>query len=72
MEALLVKKGSPGIKINDNLKLTDDKSLLFNCILEIIYQIRCQLVHGQLDPNEVNHEVVKQCYLLLYNLMGFS
>lgn len=69
--SLVVKKRAPGITISDALKLTDDRSALFNGILEIIYQVRCQLVHGQLEPNDENHEVVKQCYFLLYLLMRF-
>ncbi|ADW18591.1 hypothetical protein Despr_2452 [Desulfobulbus propionicus DSM 2032] len=67
--SLVVKKRAPGIRISDTLKLTDDKSSLFNGLLEIIYQIRCHLVHGQLEPNNENHEVVKHCYRLLHLLM---
>lgn len=67
--SLVVKKRAPGITINGTLKLTDDRSALFNGMLEIIYQVRCQLVHGQLEPSEVNHEVVKQVYFLLHLLM---
>ncbi len=67
--SLVVKKRASGITISDTLKLTDDRSALFNGFLEIIYQIRCQLVHGQLEPNDENHEVVKQCYFLLHLLM---
>lgn len=51
-----------GITISDTLKLTDDRSALFNGFLEIIYQVRCQLVHVLLEPNDENYEVVKQCY----------
>lgn len=69
--SLVVRKRAQGISISDALKLTDDRSVLFNGILEIIYQVRCQLVHGQLEPNDENHEVVKQCYFLLYLLMRF-
>jgi len=69
--SLVVKKRAPGITISDTLKLTDDRSLLFNGLLEIIYQVRCQLVHGQLEPDNENHEVVKQCYSLLYLIMRF-
>jgi len=68
---LKVNKQVSGITINEALKLTDDKSALFNGFLEIIYQVRCQLIHGQLEPNAENHEVVKQCYFLLYILMSF-
>ncbi|MCA3153943.1 MAG: hypothetical protein ING30_02755 [Burkholderiales bacterium] len=67
--SLVVKKRASGITISDTLKLTEDRSALFNGFLEIIYQVRCQLVHGQLEPNDENHEVVKQCYFLLHLLM---
>ena len=69
--SLVVKHNATGIRINDKLKLTADKSILFNGFLEIIYQIRCQLVHGQMEPTDENHEVVKHCYFLLYALMNF-
>jgi len=69
---IIVNKHSPGIQISDSLKLTDDKSAVFNGLLEIIYQVRCQLVHGQLEPKSENHEVVKQCYFLLHKFMSFS
>lgn len=69
--SLVVKQNATGIRISDKLKLTADKSVLFNGFLEIIYQVRCQLVHGQMEPTDENHEVVKQCYFLLYTLMNF-
>ncbi|EMK6863934.1 MULTISPECIES: hypothetical protein [Vibrio] len=67
--SLVVKKNVAGIQINKALRLTNNRSVLFNGLLEIIYQVRCQLVHGQLEPSEVNHEVVKQVYFLLHLLM---
>lgn len=69
--SLIVKLQVPGIAIGDALRLTDDKSILFNGFLEIIYQVRCQLVHGQMEPNRENHDVVKHCYFLLRELMSF-
>ncbi len=68
---LMVKRNTSGIRISETLKLTDNKSILFNGLLEIVYQVRCHLVHGQLEPNNENHEVVKQCYFLLHELMSF-
>ena len=53
----------------DTLKLTDDRSALFNDLFEIIYQVRCRRVHGLLEPSLDNHEVVKQCYFLPHLLM---
>jgi hypothetical protein len=70
--SLVVKKQASGINISKTLKLTNDKSALFNGFLEIIYQVRCHLVHGQLKPNDETHEAVKQVYLLLRILMSFT
>ena len=70
--SLTVNKQAPGINISKTLKLNDDKSALFNGFLEIIYQVRCQLVHGQLKPDEDSYEAVKRVYLLLRLMMSFS
>ena len=70
--SLSVNKQASGINISKTLKLNEDKSVLFNGFLEIIYQVRCQLVHGQLKPDEDSHEAVKQVYLLLRLMMSFS
>ena len=43
---------------------------LFAGLIEIIYQVRCALVHGDLAPSQDNHEVVKYCYLVLYDLLA--
>lgn len=55
-----------------NLVLIPNISIIFLGIFEIIYQVRCHLVHGSLKPTEENHEVVKYCYLILWDcLKGF-
>jgi len=69
--SLMVNMQSSGIRLNEHNKMTGDYSLLFNGLLEIVYQVRCQLIHGQLEPNKENHEVVKQVYFLLYAFMNF-
>jgi hypothetical protein len=69
--SLVVGKHLPGITINAHLKLVDSKSEVFSGLLEIIYKVRCLLVHGDLEPDSDNHEVVRQCYFLLHLLMRF-
>ena len=69
--SLIVKKHLPGINVSDTLKLIESKDDVFNAFLEIIYKIRCLLVHGDLEPSNDNHEVVKQCYSMLHLLMRF-
>ena len=68
---ITVKKHASGIAISDNLKLLESKNDVFNGFLEIIYKVRCMLVHGDLEPSADNHEVVKQCYALLHLFMRF-
>lgn len=68
---LTVKKHAPGIAISESLKLADSKDDVFNGLLEIIYKVRCMLVHGDLEPCDDNHEVVRHCYGLLHLLMKF-
>lgn len=68
---LTVNKHSPGITISDHLKLTESKGDAFNGLLEIIYKVRCLLVHGDLEPSKENHDVVRHCYGLLHLMMRF-
>jgi hypothetical protein len=41
----------------------------FAGLFEIIYTVRNKLVHGSLDPKTEEHEVVKYCYFVLYDLL---
>ncbi|MCK4333398.1 hypothetical protein KAX06_01280 [candidate division WOR-3 bacterium] len=54
----------------DEIYITDDNEKIFPCLLEIIYQIRCYLFHGDIEPSSENHEVVKYCYFILWDLMN--
>ena len=42
---------------------------LYSYIMEIIYEERNALVHGDMAYSSENHEIVKYCYLILYYLM---
>lgn len=58
-----------GVQLGD-VVISNDVPTVFAGMLEIIYQVRCMLVHGEIDPKiEENHEVVKYCYLILHDLM---
>lgn len=66
-----LKNNVNGVDLGE-IVILNDALTVFAGILEIIYQVRCMLVHGELQPTEENHEVVKYCYLILYDLMrGF-
>jgi len=53
----------------DEVYIISDKQRFCPCLIEILYQIRCHLFHGDLEPSEENHEVVKYCYFILFALL---
>ncbi len=54
----------------DTIFITSNESHCFAGIFEIIYQVRNMLVHGKLNPDNKEHEVVKYCYRILWALMN--
>lgn len=53
----------------DQICITSDKIRFFAGLFEIIYQVRNMLVHGKLNPNKDEHDVVRYCYRILWELM---
>lgn len=63
-----LKRSVSGIDLG-GIVLIDDHQKVFAGIFDIIYQVRCQLVHGNLNPTEENLDTVKYCYFILYDLL---
>lgn len=60
------------IELNDELSVENDPERLFAAYMEIVYQIRCTLVHVDLDTNiedTANKRVVRQLYITLSMVM---
>lgn len=57
------------IEIGNNLWLEKDNERLFVAYIEIVYQIRCTLFHGNLAPTLENERVIKGLYLTLSLIM---
>lgn len=53
------------IKLDDELWVDGDTDRLFAAYIEIVYQIRCALFHGNLTPIPENERVIRQLYLTL-------
>lgn len=60
----------PNVIQLDKIYITSNKNKFFAGLFEIIYQVRNMLVHGNLNPDRGEHEVVKYCYLILWDLMN--
>lgn len=54
----------------DRIYIKNDKQQCFAGIFEIIYQVRNMLVHGKLNPDKDEHDVVKYCYRILWEIMN--
>lgn len=67
---LIKAKGDREKLLLDELFITNDLDIFFAGLIEIIYQIRCLLIHGDLEPSKENHEVVKYCYFILASLIA--
>ena len=63
-----LKASVSGVDFGELVFINDSKKV-FAGLFEIIYQVRCLLVHGDLEPTEGNHEIIKYCYLILADLM---
>lgn len=49
--------------------ITSDVKVVFSGVLELIYQIRNMVIHGNIRPEKDEHEVVKYCYLILNDML---
>lgn len=52
-----------------SIYVTNDTEIFYKGTLELIYQIRCLLFHGELEPTEENHQIVKYSYLVMNAIM---
>ena len=58
------------IDLDDDLTIESDLQRLFDAYIEIVYQVRCALFHGELAPtSEENKRVIRQLYLTLSMMM---
>ena len=57
------------IKLDDDVSVDGNTERLFKAYIEIIYQVRCNLFHGDLVPDTENHRVIRLLYLTLFMTM---
>lgn len=65
------KRQRAKIKIEDNFWVENDTNRVFAAYMEIVYQIRCVLFHGNLVPKSENERVIRHLYLTLSMIMEF-
>ncbi len=61
---------SSHVRKNDNLYFISSTEDVFKLVLELIYLVRCSLVHGSLSiDNQTNLDVVESAYHLLFEVL---
>lgn len=61
--------GRSEINLGDDLWIASTPEQLFAVYIEIVYQIRCALFHGDFAPTAENREVIRHLYLTLSMIM---
>ena len=70
LETILRRKRQHNIiEISSNFRVEGNNDRLFAAYIEILYQVRCLLVHGNLPPDKKNERVIKYLYLTLSMIM---
>ena len=57
------------IKLDNDVWIEGNTERLFKAYIEIVYQVRCNLFHGDLVPDAENHRVIRLLYLTLFMTM---
>ena len=58
------------IELIAGIYITDEIQKIYGSYIEILYQVRCRLLHGDFPPNKENERIVKYLYLTLKDLMS--
>lgn len=65
----IVSNNLRGIKISESLILKDNLNLAAEFFIEMLYQLRCKIFHGEIDPTQNYHEIYKQAYYIQKKLI---
>jgi len=57
------------IELTTGIFITQEIEKIYKSYIEILYQVRCFLFHGNLSPNSDNERIIKYLYLTLKDLM---
>lgn len=61
---LLVRRPPGYVKIG-KYYIRDNPDEIWPYFIEVLYMIRNQLIHGELEPTEENHKIIEVCYKIL-------
>jgi hypothetical protein len=68
-ESLIVNKKSISLPTIDQVFFKNDSLLLAQAILEVLYNIRCILFHGEIQPSKDNLKIYEPAFYMLKQLI---
>lgn len=66
----IIDKRSTGIKIHGNLYFVNNQTLISQFLVELLYQLRCKIFHGEIDPRPAYYDVYKYAYFIIKPLIS--
>lgn len=67
--SILAEDSKKGIQIHKDLYMVKDTTLIAQGIISMLYELRCKLFHGELDPTDSNSTIYCHAYHLLHHLI---
>lgn len=67
-KSLVTEKKRNILRLTNEISFIDSKEDIFRALIENIYQIRCMLMHGDLEASAGHHRVIQYAYLVLNDL----
>lgn len=58
-----------GFKISNNLYFINNTTVISQFLVELLYQLRCKIFHGEIDPKPSYYNIYKYAYLIINPLI---
>ena len=58
-----------GLKISNDLFFINNPTLVSKFLVELLYQLRCKIFHGEIDPKPAYYNIYKYAYLIINPLI---
>lgn len=65
----IVGNKNNGFKISNTLYFINNTTLISQFLVELLYQLRCKIFHGEIDPKPAYYGIYKHAYLILKPLI---
>ncbi len=65
----IVSSKTLGLKIYKDLYFINNTTIISQFLIELLYQLRCKIFHGEIDPKPAYYDIYKYAYLIIKPLI---